>query len=208
MQDQLHARRREIQALPGFVFQVRRGTVPSSRWKEVSPPSVIGQNRAKSFDSPPTAGIYSRRNGRVVDMIEIEFEEPVESICECCGQLNKQLSGTIYDGDELVAMYLTTLTTHPGLPVSVLVIWGDFENLEAQSARQAATMMIVRTDKGYSTGIVEPEQAGWDRTDIATFLSMDEALADFSALLFRVSDIIVQKDALVLEYLDRPVVTH
>jgi hypothetical protein len=141
-------------------------------------------------------------------MVEIEFDDPLVTICECCGQPSRQLVRSIFDGDEIKAMYMTSLPSHPGQPVSVLMIWGDFAEEAPQSSRFAATFSIFPMKDALGTAVTDPEASGWERSDMATFLSKDEALERFSPEIFALSDMIVTQDKLVVDYLTQPVTMH
>lgn len=140
--------------------------------------------------------------------LEIEFDEPELTLCECCGGQNMQLMRTIHDGENAVAMYMATLPNHPGLTVSVLILTGDFDDDAPKESRQAASIRLIKLEEGIGTAVTSPEEDGWNVTELATFLTAEQALSTISKELFEISDMIVAKDDLIMSYLTAPVTHH
>lgn len=143
-------------------------------------------------------------------MFSIEFDEPISSLCACCGNIEKRISASVFFGETMVAFYMTSLPGHAGLPLSILAFWGDFGDEAKQTDRLAATfaVMNVPEQNGYGTSITDPEEAGWPPTDTAVYLSKEEATAKHAERLYTLSDLILDKDKMIRAYLDLPVTTH
>ncbi len=130
-------------------------------------------------------------------MIEIEFDEPEVALCECCGHQNRRLFRTIREGEEIKAVYLTTLPSHSGFPLIFTVVWGNFADDATKDEKLAARFQVVDVGHGYATGIVDA-----DDSEIAVGLSKDDAKEKYDKYLYSISDLILQEDKLVLEYLE------
>jgi hypothetical protein len=134
--------------------------------------------------------------------LEIECDEPEVSICECCGEENLNLYRTIYDGDNAIAVYMVTLPSHAGLPVSILLIMGRLDDDASREERFSMTFEIVNMPDQFGTGVTDPSDCGWDETEVATMLSKQEAKSRFSKEIYAFSDLIVGNDPVVRSYLD------
>jgi hypothetical protein len=134
--------------------------------------------------------------------LEIECEEPEITTCECCGDENVVLFRTIHDGEETKAIYTTTLPSHAGFPVCVLLVIGSLEDGVPATDRFSMTFQIISSEDSYGTSIIEPEDGGWDDIDTATMLTGEEARARFSKQIFEFSDLILDRDPVIRSYLD------
>lgn len=130
-------------------------------------------------------------------MIEVEYDEPVLTTCECCGRENRQLFRTLWDGDVVLAYYMTTLPVHRGFPIFVTVVWGNLVDEAPKSEKLMATFRITDIGDGHSTNIVDA-----DESDIATSLTRKQALEKHSTRLYAISDMILGQDPLVIEYFE------
>ena len=134
--------------------------------------------------------------------LEIDCEEPEFSTCECCGEENIALVRTIHDGEEAKAIYTTTLPSHAGFPVCILLVVGSLDDGVPATDRFSMAFQIVSTEDGYGTSIIEPEDGGWDDIDTATMLTGEQARARFSKQIFEFSDLILDRDPVIRSYLD------
>jgi hypothetical protein len=133
-------------------------------------------------------------------VIEVEYDEPVLTTCECCGRENRQLFRTLWDGDVVRAYYMTTLPGHRGFPILVTVVWGNLVDEAPKSEKLMAAFRITDIGDGHSTNIVDA-----DDSEIATSLTREQALAEHAKHLYAISDMILGQDPLVIEYFaDRP----
>jgi hypothetical protein len=134
--------------------------------------------------------------------LDIECEEPEITTCECCGHDNLNLFRTIYDGEKAVAIYMASLPSHAGFPVSVFLVIGSFDEEVSTAERFSMAFKMISQSEGYGTSIIEPSDGGWDETEIATMLSQVEARARFSKEIFQFSDLILDHDPVIRSYLD------
>lgn len=134
--------------------------------------------------------------------LEIDCEEPEFSTCECCGDENVVLFRTIHDGEEAKAIYTTTLPSHAGFPVCILLVIGSLDDGTPPTERFSMAFQIISSQESYGTTIIEPADGGWDDIDTATMLSGEEARARFSKQIFEFSDLILEHDPVIRLYLD------
>ena len=77
----------------------------------------------------------------------IEFEEPEESVCDCCGGATTSLTRFVTrDGDAFAVYFAKFSNNHPEGWVSVLVGLGDWSEDTDSSQRTAFAFRIWTTD--------------------------------------------------------------
>jgi len=137
-------------------------------------------------------------------MIEIEFEEPSTTVCECCGNTTSRLTRFVYqDGDAFAVYYAMFTAGHPDKVLSGLVglgEWGDDD--KGPESRTAFPFRIWLKDEDFQVGLVDVEESPWsDVTFMGRILDRNEALAhDWIADVFHITDHMVADDPDIVRY--------
>ena len=135
----------------------------------------------------------------------IEFEEPEESVCDCCGGATTSLTRFVTrDGDAFAVYFAKFSNNHPEGWVSVLVGLGDWSEDTDSSQRTAFAFRIWTTDTNYQVGLVDADEDDWQTEFLGRKLTRTEALDHPLRLeVFKLSDHIVECDQTVISYLNR-----
>ena len=110
-------------------------------------------------------------------MIEIEFEEPIESLCDCCGTTTIRLTRFVYrDGDAHAVYYAEFTTGHEEKRLSGLVGLGTSGDGKSGN-RVAFPFQIWADDDNFNIGLVDAADSPWsDVTLLGRLLDREEAL--------------------------------
>lgn len=137
-------------------------------------------------------------------MIEIEFEAPTESICECCGNTTVQLTRFVYqDGNAFAVYYAAFTKAHKEKRLSGLIglgEWGD-DNVGPE-ARLAFPFQIWTDGDNYQVGLVDAEDSPWSHvTFMGRILDREEALNhEWVKDVFNITDHMVTDDKEIVDY--------
>jgi hypothetical protein len=136
-------------------------------------------------------------------MLEIEFEEPKESRCECCGNTTVRLTRFVYrDGDAYAAYYAQFTKQHDDKRVSGIIglgAWGEGGSAE----QRLAFPFQIRTDKdNFQVGLIDAQTSPWsDVTLLGRILDREEALKhEWIADVFHITDHMVTDDREITDY--------
>ena len=136
-------------------------------------------------------------------MIEIEFEEPTESRCECCGNTTVRLTRFVYrDGDAHAVYYAQFTKQHEDRRVSGLISLGPWGEGASASERVAFPFQIWTEKDNFQVGLVNAENSPWSQVTImGRILSRDEALEhEWIAEVFHITDHMVVDDRQITDY--------
>jgi hypothetical protein len=112
-------------------------------------------------------------------MLEIDFESPVESICECCGKTTVTLTRFVLEDGNAHAVYYAQFTkSHPGQSLSGLIGLGAWGEDAAPTDRLAFPFTVWVKDDHPVVTLVDAEESPWSHTTfLGRLLNRDEALA-------------------------------
>ena len=101
--------------------------------------------------------------------LRIEPGESHDSICDCCGQQSRTVSGFVYRGDEAAAAYFVQWTvggvdSHGAHFDLIIGKWGDGTT---PSDRSAVALEFRRTEQGPAFMVIDASQRPAGRSDLA-----------------------------------------
>jgi len=111
-------------------------------------------------------------------MIEIEYEEPETSVCECCGGATTSLTRFVsQDNDAFAVYYAAFSSNHPEKGLTGVVNLGEWWEDEVPESRVAFVFEMWPDDNNYNVGIINANESDWaDVNIIGRKLSRNEAL--------------------------------
>jgi len=109
-------------------------------------------------------------------MISIEFEEPTESTCECCGNVTVRLTRFVYrDGDAHAVYYAQYTAGYDEKRLSGLLGLGEWG--EARTPDKGVAFRIWTDEKDFKLGLVNAADSPWSHvTSLGRILDREEAL--------------------------------
>lgn len=141
-------------------------------------------------------------------MLRIEFEEPTESQCECCGNTSISLTRFVYkDGDAFAVYYASFTKGHPERNLCGLIGIGEWsDDSVGPEARRAFPFEIRVTEDQYQVGLVNAEQSPWrDVTFMGRILDREEALKhEWIGEVFHITDHMVTEDEEIIRFFEAP----
>ena len=134
---------------------------------------------------------------------QIEFCEPDQSVCECCGGITTKLTRFVERQGAAFAVYFARFSdNHEDGYVSVLAGFGDWSDGAEPAARTAFGFRIWTAEDSYQVGLVDADE-DWETDYLGRKLMRDEALTHpLKQELFDLSDHIVECDQPIVEYLN------
>ena len=138
-------------------------------------------------------------------MIEIEFEEPVEEACDCCGGKTTRLTRFVYkDGDAFAVYYGMYSDNHPESEVKLAVSLGEWGAGGTPEDRRSFGLILREAEDAYQVSVIDAEESPWREAEvIGRMLNRDEALKHpWIKDVFHITDHIVEDDSVIKEYLD------
>jgi len=137
-------------------------------------------------------------------MIEIEFEEPSVSICECCGKNTVRLTRFVLkDGNAHAVYYLQYTPGHNPAYMSGLIGLGGWGESASPDDRLAFPFRLWTSQDSYSVGLIEAAESPWvESTFLGRLLNRNEALAHpWCKEVFHLTDHITQEDPEAIAFL-------
>lgn len=137
-------------------------------------------------------------------MIEIEFEDPVEEICECCGNTTIRLTRFVYQDNSAFAIYYAKFTkAHDKKILSGLIslgVWGDDE--VGPEGRVAFPFRMWMDSENFMVGLVDADESPWrDVAFMGKILNRDEALNhEWIKDVFHITDHMVKDDKVIVSF--------
>lgn len=142
-------------------------------------------------------------------MIEIEFEEPETSKCECCDDISVWLTRFVTEDGDAFAVYHAAFTEgHPekGLLGTIsLGDWGDWDG-DAESIPDSrvtfAFDLWLNEEDFFNVTITDASESPWSGQDIlGKMLSREEALAHpWIDDVFHITDHITADDQVIRDF--------
>jgi len=131
-------------------------------------------------------------------MLEIDFEPPTESICECCGNTTVRLTRFVLnDGDAFAVYYAQFTKSHSEKALEGLVGLGAWGDDAGPDQRLAFPFRMWIRDENAVVGLVDAAQSPWsESTFLGRLLDRDEALAHpWVKDVFHITDHMLLEDA-------------
>lgn len=139
-------------------------------------------------------------------MLEFEFEEPEESICDCCGRTTTSLIRWVIRDDEAFAMYYSAFSTgHPESGVIGIVSFGEWwVEGHIPESRVAIAFQMWKADDEYKVALIDASESPWANAKlIGRKLSSEQALeSEWIKDLFHVTDHMVSADPAIREFFE------
>lgn len=138
-------------------------------------------------------------------MLTIEFEEPTQSECECCGGTTTRLTRFVYrDGDAFGVYYAMFSDSHPDRIVKMLVSLGEWGEGSTPEDRQAFALDVRSSETQYEVMVTDAAACPWQEARmVGRVLDRAEALAHpWLPDAFHITDHAVLEDRPLKAYLD------
>ena len=139
-------------------------------------------------------------------MIEIKFEEPNVTDCDCCGGKTTRLTRFVYqDGDAFAVYYILFTDGHGGKYAEGLIGLGKWGEGGEPEKRTAFPFRIWTADESYQVGLTDASESPWsDATFLGKILDRDEGLKHkWINDVFHITDHIVADDIEVINYFNK-----
>ena len=140
-------------------------------------------------------------------MLEIEFEEPSETECECCGNTTTKLTRFVYQDGDAFAVYFGSFTTgHEDKVLNGLIGLGEWGNDEkGPECRTAFPFRIWLNGDDFQVGLMNAEESPWrDVTFMGQILDRGEALEhEWISDVFHITDHMVAEDPEIVRYFSK-----
>ena len=137
------------------------------------------------------------------EMIEIEFEEPKLSQCECCTNTTTRLTRYVYrNGDAFAAYYVLFTNGHKDKVAHSLIGLGEWGEDGSPALRKAFAVNIWDDGGNWGVSVTDKEDSPWSHVEfMGAILSRTEALQhQWIKDVFHITDHIVSEDKMVIEY--------
>lgn len=111
-------------------------------------------------------------------MLEIEYETPEFSVCDCCGGSTTRLTRFVsQDGDAFGVYYAAFSSSHPENRLIGIVSLGEWWEDEVPESRVAFAFEMWQDADTYNVGIIDATSSPWaDARIIGRKLTREEAL--------------------------------
>lgn len=136
-------------------------------------------------------------------MIEIECEDPTETVCDCCGNTTTRLTRFVYKDNDAYAVYYAAFTKgHPEKRLSGLISLGEWAEGSTPEDRRAFAFQIWIDNENYQVGLVDADQSSWkDAKTMGRVLDREEALKDeWISEVFHITDHMLSDDKEIINY--------
>ena len=136
-------------------------------------------------------------------MLEIDFEPPVESICECCGNTTVRLTRFVLkDGNAHAVYYAQFTKLHAERALSGLIGLGAWGEDAGPGDRLAFPFRIWVKDEHPVVTLVDASESPWaDATFLGRLLNRDEALTHpWIKEVFHITDHMLLDDKEIKEH--------
>ena len=136
-------------------------------------------------------------------MIRIEFEEPTNSKCDCCGKTTIRLTRFVYCDDDAFAVYYAQYTPdHEEKRLGGLIGLGEWGDGGEPENRLAFPFQIWTNESNFKVGLIDAKDSPWsDVSFLGRILDRAEALKhDWIKDVFHITDHMVTDDAEITKY--------
>jgi hypothetical protein len=144
-------------------------------------------------------------------MLEIDFEEPEKSVCECCGNTTVRLTRFVHqDGDAHAVYYARFTESHLERALDGLVSLGEWGDDASPDDRVAFPFRIWLKDNSPVVTLVDSVESPWSHTTfLGRLLDREEALAHpWVKEVFHITDHMVLEDEPIKAHLSPAAPLH
>ena len=137
-------------------------------------------------------------------MLEIEYEEPEFSVCDCCGGTTTRLTRFVsQDGDAFAIYYAAFSNNHPENRLTGIVSLGEWWEDEVPESRVAFAFEMWPDENNYNVGIIDAANSQWaDANVIGHKLSREMALVHpWLKDVFHITDHMTEDDPEIKAFL-------
>jgi hypothetical protein len=137
-------------------------------------------------------------------MIKIEFEEPILSRCDCCGETTTQLTRFVYKNDDAFAVYYASFTeNHGDKVVWGLIGLGEWGEGSEPKDRFAFPFRLWTDANNNLVSLTDKAESPWKEVDfLGSILDREAALTHpMIQDVFHITDHIVTDDQVVVAFL-------
>lgn len=136
-------------------------------------------------------------------MLEIEFEEPNVSICDCCGNVITNLTRFVHQDDNAFAIYYANFTKgHEEKSVLGLISLGEWGTDEVPECRTSFLFRLEIENGNYNVSILNGSESPWQNKILGKLLQREDALEHpWKSDVFHITDHIVNEDEEIIKYL-------
>ncbi|WP_457329544.1 hypothetical protein [Rhizobacter sp. P5_C2] len=171
--------------------------------KHGSRSATVGHERSVAKGGLRTAQLETTPRTTDHSMIRIEFEEPTQTTCECCGKSTVRLTRFVYNGNDAYAVYYASFTNgHAEKRLSGLIGLGEWGE-GGEPENRTAFAFEIRADKdSFQVGLVDAADSPWKHV---TFLgrTLDRRVAlqhPWIQKVFHITDHMVSDDKEIVDY--------
>lgn len=136
-------------------------------------------------------------------MIEIEFEEPKEERCECCGNTTTRLTRFVYqDGDAFAVYYVLFTEGHDDKVAYSLIGLGEWGEGGEPEMRTAFAVKIWVNKDGWVVTVTDKDESPWSHVEfLGKILDREKALQHpWIKDVYHITDHIVAEDKPVIAF--------
>ncbi|MGI9650693.1 hypothetical protein [Chryseobacterium sp. RLHN22] len=133
-------------------------------------------------------------------MLEIEFEEPVSEICDCCGNITIKLTRFVYENDSAFAIYYVRFTKDHDDFLGLISL-GDWGTDEIPSNRTSFLFKLWVDKENWNVSILDGNESPWNSEILGKLLQREEALKHpWIKDVFHITDHMVEEDQELIKY--------
>ena len=133
---------------------------------------------------------------------QIEFDEPQNSVCDCCGCRTTHLVRFVTRDENAFAIYYVDFGEGHDF-VSLIAGFGDWDENSEPKQRTAFAFRIWMTENQFQVGLVDAADSMYSTSFLGTILDREEALNHpLKQEIFDLSDHIIACDQPVIEFLE------
>lgn len=136
-------------------------------------------------------------------MIEIEFEDPKQEKCECCGNIATRLTRFVYqDGDAFAVYYVLCTEGHEDKVAYSLIGLGEWGEGGEPEMRTAFAVNIWDNNDNWAVTVTDKEESPWSHVEfLGKIVNREEALQHpWIKDVYHITDHIVAEDQPVIEF--------
>ncbi|RFB73226.1 MULTISPECIES: hypothetical protein [unclassified Herbaspirillum] len=136
-------------------------------------------------------------------MLRIEYETPVESLCDCCKNTSVKLTRFVYRDEIAFAIYYANFTIgHDKKYLSGIVGLGNWGDAASPEDRVAFAFRIWIEGDNFQVGLVDATESPWKNSSLlGRILDRKEALThEWVGEVFHLTDHMVTEDQEIVKY--------
>jgi hypothetical protein len=106
-------------------------------------------------------------SGLAIEMIEIEFNEPFRSVCDCCDDETTSLTRFVKKHGDAYAVYFGYFVeAHPEQGMTGIISIGMWGDGTSPNDRNAFAFVMWGNFEGYSIQLINAEETPWGNAEI------------------------------------------